>query len=175
MSFYFHDSKTFISLHIVLIYAFMTFNICKTNFSAMFMSNKYIYCNSKCQDLKLFGWTYSVILEPSWNRSCFSFQIKICTLEGNLARLNYENLLENPLLKFSGRNQVTTLLQASQKSAWGRHLFQMFAPWPTKMKFQNRGTSTWPNKDDRKHPCNLTETVNITFLFFSKIDRKWWL
>jgi hypothetical protein len=34
------------------------------------------------------------------------FQFKICTLEGNLSRLNYENLLENPLLKFSGRNQV---------------------------------------------------------------------
>lgn len=38
--------------------------------------------------------------------SFFIFQIKVGTLEGNLARLNYENLLENPLLKFSGRNQV---------------------------------------------------------------------
>ena len=34
------------------------------------------------------------------------FQIKIGTLEGNLARLSYEDLLENPLLRFSGRNQV---------------------------------------------------------------------
>ena len=57
----------------------------------------------------------TVILKLSW----FSFQIKIGTLEGNLARLNYENLLENPLLKFSGRNQVTTRPEASQNSARG--------------------------------------------------------
>ena len=29
--------------------------------------------------------------------------------------------------------------------------------------YYNRGTSTWPNQDDRKRPCNMTEAVNVTF------------
>ena len=42
-----------------------------------------------------------------FHKMLICFQIKIGTLEGNLARLSYEDLLENPLLRFSGRNQVS--------------------------------------------------------------------
>ena len=31
--------------------------------------------------------------------------IKVCTMEGNLPKLNFEDLLDDPLLQFSGRKQ----------------------------------------------------------------------
>ena len=45
-----------------------------------------------------FNFVYSCDLEAH-------LSIKVCTLEGNLPKLSYEALLDDPLLQFSGRKQ----------------------------------------------------------------------
>ena len=75
-----------------------------------------------------FNFVYSCDLEAH-------LAIKVCTLEGNLPKLNYEALLEEPLLQFSGRKQskvpdllVELVVVQEENDGKQRHHLHLFHP-----------------------------------------------
>ena len=55
----------------------------------------------RCEDASSFHYLYSCDLETT-------LRIKIGSLEGRLPRIEYEEMIENPLLKFAGRAQSSS-------------------------------------------------------------------
>ena len=84
-----------------------------------------------------FNFVYSCDLEAH-------LAIKVCTLEGNLPKLNYEALLEEPLLQFSGRKQskvpdLLVELVVVQEENDGKQRHQLHLPVSSSYKsFQRR-------------------------------------
>lgn len=95
-------------------------------------------------------------------------QVKVCTMEGNLPRLDYEALLENPLLQFSGRRQskVPDLL-VEVVVLQGREDNQLHLPVSTSYKsFQRR----WEWNEWLKLPVRYSDLPRDAILSISVYD-----
>ena len=111
-----------------------------------------------------FHYVYSCDLEEN-------LEIKVCTLEGNLPKLNYEQLLENPLLQFSGRKQskvpdllVEVVVVHEEKDGQKTHLH---LPVSSSYKcFQKR----WEWNEWLKLPLKYSDLPRNASLFITLYD-----